>query len=212
VHETFRVTWRVTPRACPRVWRNCRQCGAETPFCCSMKFRTNAQKKRLDVWLIYRCAFCGETWNLPIFERVAIGDIAPERFQAIAHNDVALAHFYAFDMPRLARHGERVEPGADAEVEWLALDGRPTCPSAIELTIRLVLPWRARLDRFLSQELGIGRDRLRCLHETGRLTLTPSSRAGLRGAISDNQRIAIELAEDSVSRDLIAIVRDRTAL
>lgn len=177
-----------------------------------MKFRTNAQKKRLDVWLIYRCEFCSETWNLPIFERVTIGDIAPERFQSIARNDLTLARFYAFDAPRLARHGERVEPGADADVEWLVQDGQPGQPSAIELTIRLALPWRARLDRFLARQLSIGRDRLRSLQETGRLTLAPSNRTGLRGPISDNQRIAIELAEDSVSRDLIAIIQDRTGV
>jgi hypothetical protein len=54
-----------------------------------MKFRTNAQKKRIDVWLIYRCSTCDETWNLPIYERVAIGDLAPGEFQAIACNDPA---------------------------------------------------------------------------------------------------------------------------
>ena len=54
-----------------------------------MKFRTNAQKKRIDVWLIYRCSACDEVWNLPIFERVATGDIAPDAFDAIARNDPA---------------------------------------------------------------------------------------------------------------------------
>ena len=212
MHETFRVTWRVTPRACPRVWRNCRQCGAQTPFCCSMKFRTNAQKKRIDVWLIYRCEFCSETWNLPIFERVTIGDIPPERFQSIARNDLALAQFYAFDAPRLARHGERVEQGADARCRVAGAGCGSRCgPRRSNSLIRLALPWRARLDRFLSRQLDIGRDRLRCLHETGRLTLLPLNRTGLRGSISDNQRIAIRLAEDSVSRDLVAIMQDRIA-
>ena len=37
------------------------------------------EKKRIDVWLIYRCLACEEAWNLPIFERVGIGDIEKHR-------------------------------------------------------------------------------------------------------------------------------------
>ncbi len=56
--ETLRVTWRVTPLQPPLVRRHCSRCAAARAFACSLKFRTNAQKKRLDVWLIYRCSAC----------------------------------------------------------------------------------------------------------------------------------------------------------
>jgi hypothetical protein len=68
LHETLRVTWQVTPLRPPLIRRHCSRCSIEMPFACSMKFRTNAQKKRIDVWLIYRCTACDEVWNLPIFD------------------------------------------------------------------------------------------------------------------------------------------------
>lgn len=175
-----------------------------------MKFRANAQKKRIDVWLIYRCDACGETWNLPIFERVTVGDIAPDLFQAIARNDLALAKRHAFDATRFARHGERVEESPDATVEWLTEGAQPIRPSTIEISIHLVLPYRVRLDRFVARHLGISRTQLRSLHEAGLLAVAPSTRNGLRGPITDGQRIAIRLGPDPMSRDLMAAIRDRT--
>ena len=91
MHQNLRVTWRVTPLQPPLVRRHCSRCSGDMAFACSMKFRTNAQKKRIDVWLIYRCSTCDTVWNLPIFERVGVGEIAPDAFDAITHNDPALA-------------------------------------------------------------------------------------------------------------------------
>jgi len=122
------------------------------PFRCSMKFRTNAQKKRIDVWLIYRCEGCGETWNLPIFERVAVGDIGLHEFQAIARNDPALAQLYAFDRARLDRHSDHVEESAAVTVRWRVQSARSPQPSEVEISIHLALPWRTRLDRLLAQQ------------------------------------------------------------
>ena len=175
-----------------------------------MKFRTNAQKKRIDVWLIYRCERCSETWNLPVFERVAIGDIPPDEFNAIAHNDAALANLYAFDRTRLARHAERVEESADASVEWLA-QGTCTHPAEVQILIRLILPWRARLDRFLAQQLGMSRPSLCALEARGGLTITPPSRKGLRASLVDGQQIGIKLCQDARDLALIAAIQRRAS-
>ena len=164
MHDILRVTWQVAPPQCPLIWRHCSRCKSSMPFRCSMKFRTNAQKKRIDVWLIYRCSACDEVWNLPIFERVGIGDLPPPTFDAIARNDSVLALRAAFDWRLLERHGVYPEDCPEAAVEWQVASGQPETARTAEISIRLVKPWRARLDRFLAQQPGLGRTGLARWH------------------------------------------------
>ena len=207
MQHTFRVAWRVTPRHAPLLWRNCRTCKASVPFRSSMKFRTNAQKKRLDVWLIYRCDACSETWNLPILERVAIGDIAPDQFEAIARNDPALAGSYAFDRTRLERHGGRLEDSAEADVVWLMPHQPPAGISELEVVIHLIRPWRTRLDRFAARQLGMARSRLHEIAAAGRLAVAPAARNALRNSITDGQCLTIGLEANDGA--LISDIRSR---
>lgn len=191
VPETLRVTWRVTPLQPPLVRRHCSRCAAARAFACSLKFRTNAQKKRLDVWLIYRCSACADVWNLPIFERAAIGEIAA--FDAIAYNDPALALRYAFDRARLARHGVPVEP-PEVSIRKTRLRGCADTASAIVIALALASPCGMRLDRLLANGLGVGRAQLDRLLVAGALSLSSATRKGLRSPIVDGQAIAIDLA------------------
>jgi hypothetical protein len=155
-----------------------------------MRFRTNAQKKRFDVWLIYRCCACEEVWNLPIFERAAMGAI--DRFNAIAHSDPALALRYAFDRTRLMRHGTIEElPDFSICKSHDAGCAREAC--AIVIVLALALPCRVQLDRLLTAGLGLSRAQLFRLHDTGALCLSPAPRKGLRTPIMNGQAIAIEL-------------------
>ena len=157
-----------------------------------MKFRTNAQKKRIDVWLIYRCSACDEVWNLPIFERVATGDIAPDAFDAIARNDPALALRHAFDHARLARHGVTLEP-TEVSIRKSCDEGCADAAGAIAITLALALPCGMRMDRLLSGGLGVSRAQLGRLLDGDALRLSPVPRKVLRAPIVDRQSIAIDL-------------------
>lgn len=158
-----------------------------------MKFRTNAQKKRIDVWLIYRCSACDEVWHLPIFERVTMGDIAPDAFDAIARNDPALALRHAFDHARLARHGVTLAP-PEVSIRKSRKEGCADAADAIAITLALALPCAMRMDRLLSNGLGVSRAQLGRLLEVGALCLSPAARKALRAPIADRQLIAIDLA------------------
>ena len=193
MHETLRVTWRVTPLQPPLVRRHCSRCAGEMPFACSMKFRTNAQKKRIDIWLIYRCVACDEVWNLPIFERVGIGEIAPDAFDAIARNDPAFALRYAFDRTWLLRHGV-IEEQPGVSIRKSKHGGCAFTASSISIALALALPCGLRLDRLLAGGLGLTRTQLGRLHDAGLLRLTPSTRKALRNPAADGQTIAIDLA------------------
>jgi hypothetical protein len=193
LHETLRVTWRVTPLQPPLVRRHCSRCAGEMPFAYSMKFRTNAQKKRIDVWLIYRCIACDEVWNLPIFERVGVGEIAPDAFDAIARNDPAFALRHAFDRTQLMRHGS-IEGSPEVSIHKSHPEGRALGVATLIITLALALPCGLRLDRLLAGGLGLTRTQLGRLHDAGLLRLLPFARKALRNPAADGQTIAIDLA------------------
>jgi hypothetical protein len=65
--------WRIRPLELPRPWRDCASCASARAFVCSERFRVNAQKKALDVWLKYRCASCDDVWKFPLRKRVRDG-------------------------------------------------------------------------------------------------------------------------------------------
>ena len=167
MHESLRVTWRVTPLQPPLVRRHCSRCSREMPFACSMKFRTNAQKRRIDVWLIYRCSACNEVWNLPILERVGVGEIAPDAFDAVARNDPALARRHAFDRTRLMRHGT-IEELPDVSIRKSRDEGCALKAGAITIALALALPCGLRLDRLLTSGLGVSRAQLGRLLDSAR--------------------------------------------
>lgn len=152
------VTWRIVPVRTPRVVRACPRCGGPRPFASSDRFRVNASGRRLDVWLIYRCAECDFTWNLTVLERATPEAIGFPRLDAFLRNDAAAAWSCAFDASLLRRAGARVEASTPVQVEREALP-------AGRVTVRLALPFpvRLRLDRLLAQELGVARSRLACL-------------------------------------------------
>lgn len=81
-------------RACA-ILRRCGGCGKKRAFVCSGKFRVNANGRRLDIWLIYRCEKCGHTLNVPIYERVPPERLEPETYEGFLENDPELCMKYA---------------------------------------------------------------------------------------------------------------------
>ena len=189
----LRVRWHITPQEPPRVWRHCGHCGAKRPFISSGKFRSNAQKKRLDVWLIYRCAICGQTWNYPLFERCAVGKIEPPLFQAIAGNCAETARRFASDLTRLRSYADRVEFCEALQVRKVVLSDGFAAPAELVIALALSEPCDLRLERLLAGQLGLPRSAVRKLSETKTLTVAPASRRALRLAVHDEQSVAIDL-------------------
>jgi hypothetical protein len=178
----------LTPLQPPLIRRHCSRCSGAKPFACSLKFRTTAQKKRLDVWLIYRCSACDEVWNLPIYERAAIGEVDP--LDAIARNDAGLALRHAFDRVRLSRHGT-IEESSEVAIRRTHQSGCLRTAGAIAIALALARPCGMRLDRLLALGLGLSRGEIGRLHETGALSAT---RKALRNSAADGQVVAIDLA------------------
>ncbi|WP_191909022.1 DUF1062 domain-containing protein [Hypericibacter adhaerens] len=183
----------MTPLKLPRPWLPCARCNARRPFVCSGKFRVNAQKKRLDAWLVYRCAHCEQSWNFPVLERCPVNAIEPALLRALTENDATLARRHAFDLVRLARYCAEVESFADLAVERQRITGDTDNPAVAEIAIRLPYACGLRLDRFLAGELGLSRSRLMQLAETGGLVLLPATRRALSQEVRDGQTIVVDL-------------------
>ncbi|NNM62945.1 MAG: DUF1062 domain-containing protein [Steroidobacteraceae bacterium] len=194
----LRVQWTIEPLAAPQPHLPCSHCGRMTAFRSSGTFRLNANGKRLDAWLIYRCLGCDGTWNRPVFERLAIGTIDPDQLNQLQANDAGLAAAIAFDGAGLRRFTSRVEPDGGVRVlkqVIIAVDSW----TALEITMVVLRPVSVRLDRLLARELGMSRERVKALVNMGRLRVGSD---GWRRGVRDGDRVVLDYGGDVQDRAL----------
>jgi hypothetical protein len=196
------VRWTVAPEIAPRPLINCNRCGTVKAYRCSDKFRVNANGKRIDVWLIYRCIDCDNSWNFGIFERRNRRDIEPALLAALESNDPALARRHAFDVVALRNRVGRVEEFSDVAVHKHRLGDEGA--TALEIRLALEAPTSLRLDRLLAGELGISRSRLQALDEKGLLVVVPDGARALRKSARDGTTVRIDLTGELDRADIIS--------
>jgi hypothetical protein len=173
---SFCERWRIRPLELPRPWRYCASCATARVFVCSERFRVNANKKSLDVWLNYRCESCDDVWKFPLFERRTVNEIGA-MLEAFARHDREIVWKYAFDIARLRPHVIKVDTDARVEVERTA----SACACAdccIHFDVQF--PCDIRLDRLLAGELNISRSALE-------RSVSPEQRDALRKRVRDGQ-------------------------
>ncbi|MEI9417050.1 DUF1062 domain-containing protein [Mesorhizobium sp. Cs1321R2N1] len=202
--SVLRIHWTIAPEIAPRPLINCNRCGCVKAYCCSGKFRVNANGKRIDVWLIYRCVDCDNSWNFGIFERCTRRDIAPALLAALGSNDPALVRSHAFDIVALRKQVGRVEEFPDAAVRKQVIGEMKEDATALELRLGLEIPVSLRLDRLLANELRISRSRLQALDERRLLTVEPDGAKALRKPAREGATIRIDLAGEPDRRTIIS--------
>ena len=187
----LRVQWTIVPSTPPQPWLACSRCRDVRPFRCSEKFRLNANGKRLDAWLIYRCGSCENTWNRPVLERRNRHDIDPLFLQALETNDPHWVRRYAFDIAGLRGKTERVEEFRDTDIRKRLLSAGPKPFSKLEILLAVSVPINLRTDRLLAGELGLPRRRIEDLTAKGSLAVA-GARA-LRKSVRDGLQIVFDL-------------------
>jgi hypothetical protein len=192
----LRIRWAIAPKIAPRPLINCNRCGGTRPYQCSEKFRVNANGKRIDAWLIYRCVDCDNSWNFSILERCNRRDIEPVLLDAFESNDPALARRHAFDAAALRSRVGRVEEFSEVAVRKRVLDGSPHDATILELLLELETTTSLRLDRLLANELGISRSGLQALEARRMLVVAPDGARPLRKPARDGTAIHIDLAAE----------------
>src|SRR5262249_26781633 len=148
--EALRVKWTIVLQTPPQPLLHCRRCSGTTSFRTSDKIRVNANGKRIDAWLIYRCTSCDNTWNRPILERRHVQSIDPLFLTLLRVNDPKLARGVAFDAEGLKRCAWHLEEFNDSVVskEVLSESSAPTCQ--LEILCAVPHPITLRVDRLLA--------------------------------------------------------------
>jgi hypothetical protein len=185
------VRWTLVPRNCPRPVFACPTCGDNRPFHPSGKIRLNANGKRLDAWLIYKCDDCDHTWNRPIFERRLAADLPPGDLAALRDSDPAFVRRLAFDLAALRRKTSVIVQVDALDVDK-AVTGGDRGATDIEIALAVPYPVGLRLDRLLAAELGLARGRIVALAEAGRLTVAGGGTT-LNRPPRDGQSIRLDL-------------------
>jgi len=189
--ESTHVVWRVTPHGAPSVRRHCTRCDAPRAFVPTRNFRVNAQQKRVDIWLIYRCGVCDETWNRPLVERGRVSSVTPERLERLQRNDPGLALGYAFDIQDLRNRGVIVDADLPFTIHAEPISNGDRA-SPLSITIALARPIETRLDRLLATGLGISRSRIGSLWKSGALRVVPPRSNALQRAPQNGQVVVVE--------------------
>ncbi|CCM76538.1 DUF1062 domain-containing protein [Rhizobium mesoamericanum] len=142
MYPILQVRWTIILRMAPEPWIACSGCGGPKPFRSSGKLRLNANGKKLDAWLIYRCTSCGKTWNRPLVERQNLRDIDPGTLEALQTNDPGFIRFHAFDLQGLRLKASRIDQSTGIAVVKETIG---TVQRALMLEIGLVVPGVASL-------------------------------------------------------------------
>lgn len=103
------VIWDIQYSTPPAVLRYCKKCGGKSEYISSGEFRVNAQQKSLDIWLIYKCAYCNTTWNSTIYSRVSPQQIGTDLLERFHSNEETLAMQYAMDISLLHKNGAEIK-------------------------------------------------------------------------------------------------------
>lgn len=198
--NTLQVRWTIVPQKAPQPWIVCSACGGLRAFQSSDKIRLNANGRKLDAWLIYKCTTCDKTWNRAVFERKSVRDIDAATLEALQSNDPNWIRAETFNLEALRRKSPRIDEFADFEVRK-ELVREP--PGWMRLEIELSVPFSAntRLDRLLASELPISRSQLGTLHENGLLQANSDRTDILRRRIKNGLRITLDLS-DLANREL----------
>ncbi len=189
------VRWTVTPLTAPRPRLFCRDCGETQAFESSGKFRLNANGKRLDAWLLYRCLICETTWKRPVVERQPLQALDPGLLGALQSNDAALAESFAFDLAGLRRFAGEIEICSDVKVQKAVISGPICTPSRIAIEFSLPHPTAVRADRLLARELGLSRTRIAGLARQDKVRAALKGAYQLRKPVTDGLQVHIDLPD-----------------
>jgi len=188
-----KIEWDVIPCGNPKVIRNCPKCGKKSDFINTEKFRVNANKSLIDIWLIYQCKKCKSTWNLALHERIHPKDISPSQYEKFLANDKELADVYGFDQSiHIKNKAEVVFSDLEYHIITRELAELAEHENVQEIKILCKYPIKLRVDKLLSEQLNVSRNQVKNLYQKG-LIYNLNDRDLLHNKVEDNMVIYLKL-------------------
>lgn len=159
-----KITWEVEYTSSPKVIKYCKKCGKKTEYICSELFRINAQRKSLDIWLIYKCENCNTTWNLTIYSRINPKSIDNDILEKFHENDRDTVKLYSMDRDLIERNGGEVK-----DVNYKILGESIKEKDFVELHIKSNYKSNLKVSKVLKEGLGLSEKELLKLIETNKV-------------------------------------------
>lgn len=184
--------WQLVPETLPTIRRICPKCGKKTNYINTKKFRINANKNNLDIWLIYQCNKCKSTYNMSIYERITPNDIHKCEYEKFLTNDENLAKEYSFNMDFYNKNkAEAVFDDVVYSVVKKEIDTGYRNTNETIINIVSKYPTNIRVDKLLSDNLGLTRSAIRKLYENNYIYSTENNNL-LRCKVKNNMQICIK--------------------
>ncbi|AZV58691.1 DUF1062 domain-containing protein [Clostridium sp. AWRP] len=162
-----KITWDIQYLSQPPAIRYCKKCGKKTDHLCSGSFRINAQRKYLDIWLIYKCSDCDSTWNMTIYSRINPKRIAPEILDGFYSNNGDLAKRYAMDTELIRKNGAEV-----GLPKYKILGPNINFNTPTELHIKNYFPSRIKVAALLREKFNLSKNAFEQMITSGSIRST----------------------------------------
>lgn len=172
-----KVEYKIVPSGSYKVIRNCAKCGCKRAFTNTNCFRVNANGNQIDVWLIYQCEKCKQTYNLTIYERIKPSDIEKEEYRGLLENDKALAMEYGNKKEMFVKNKAEIDlEDIDYQIVFIG-DGygeENNCQlDSKSIMIKNPFELRIRTERVLAQILQITRSKIKMMVDEGKISSIP---------------------------------------
>ena len=187
------ITWEVKVKNTPLLIKKCSHCDSDR-FYCSDKFRMNAQKKNIDVWLIYRCVKCDNTCNLTLLSRSKPDLIDKTLFHSFSMNDKNTAWKYAFSTEMERKNNLRLDYGS---VEYEIIpntsleDLLNLSNEVIKIHIKCELEFDLKLSSLIRRCFSLSANQVKRMFEDGIITIS-SNKPPQKHKVKDGDMILIQ--------------------
>ncbi len=165
------INYIISLNSLPGFVKTCPRCKSEF-FENSGCFRVNANGKKLDIWLICRCAHCKSIWNMSVYERINRIALDETEYFAYLSNDKNLVLRHVFD-PAFLQKNHAV---LDLEHIGLSINAAPPDDSGAVVSIQCEYPLPISAERMIASVLRVSLSRVRRMQESQLLTFAGNLR------------------------------------
>lgn len=156
-----KAIYEIIPQDSYQIIRNCPKCGSKSTFINTNNFRVNANGNQIDVWLIYQCEKCKQTYNLSIYERTKPSSIKADEYKKLLANDFELALGYGTNKNLFIRNK------AEIDIEHISYSisaiKKELDDTGNYILIQNPYELKIRIDKVLSEIMGISRTQVNLL-------------------------------------------------
>jgi hypothetical protein len=201
------ITWEVKAKNPPLLIKKCSHCDSNR-FYCSDKFRMNAQKKNIDVWLIYRCVKCDNTCNLTLLSRSKPDLINKTLFHSFSMNDKDTAWKYAFSTEMERKNNLRLDYGS---VEYEVIpntsleDLLNLSNEVIKIHIKYEFEFDLKLSSLIRRCFSLSANQVKRMFEDGIITIS-GNKPPQKHKVKDGDMILIQ--REGLSKSINRSIHD----